>query len=396
MAKSGAAEKVNYRELEESWLISTYEKLPLTIVRGEGVHVFDDDGNKYLDFYGGHAVASVGHCHPEVVKAISDQAGKLIFYSNVVFNDQRAEAGKALCQAAYPNSKGVFFCNSGTEANETALKIARRATGRSRIIATTTGFHGRTIGSLSVTGSEKLRNTFPDNLDKLTEFIPFGDYDQLERAMNKDVAAVILEPVQSTGGVRVATRRYYDQVRELCSGSGAALIFDEVQTALGRTGAPMAGMHWGVEPEIATCAKAIAGGVPCGAVILSEAIKGAPAPGEHGSTFGGGPLAMAALRATVNIITRDKLHERAREMEQEIRDRLGGISCVRAVKGKGLLLGVDLDRDAKPVVEALIKKGVIVGTSGPKDQIRLLPPLTITSENVRELGKALGEVAKGK
>lgn len=158
----------------------------------------------------------------------------------------------------------------------------------------------------------------------------------------------------------------------------------------------MAGMHWGVEPEIATCAKAIAGGVPCGAVILSEAIKGAPAPGEHGSTFGGGPLAMAALRATVNIITRDKLHERAREMEQEIRDRLGGISCVRAVKGKGLLLGVDLDRDAKPVVEALIKKGVIVGTSGPKDQIRLLPPLTITSENVRELGKALGEVAKGK
>ncbi len=390
------AAKTNWREMEETWLLGTYEKLPLTIVKGEGVHVWDDDGNKYIDFYGGHAVASVGHCHPEVVKAISDQAGKLIFYSNVVFNDVRADAGRILCQNAYPHSKGVFFCNSGTEANETALKIARRATGRSRVIATSTGFHGRTIGSLSVTGSEKLRSTFPDNLDKLTEFVPFGDYDQLERAMTKDVAAVILEPVQSTGGVRVASRRYYDSVRELCSGSGAALIFDEVQTGFGRTGAMMAGMHWGVEPDIATTAKAVAGGVPCGAVILSEIIRNAPGPGEHGSTFGGGPLAMAALRATINIIVRDKLHERARDMEQEIRDKLGGMSLVRAVKGKGLLLGIDLDRDAKPVVEALLKKGIIVGTSGPKDQIRLLPPLTISSDNVRELAKAMADIAKGK
>ncbi len=386
----------NWREMEDTWLIGTYEKLPITVVRGEGVYIWDDAGNKYLDMYGGHAVASVGHCHPEVVKAISEQAGKLIFYSNVAYNDTRADAGRIVCQQAYPHSRGVFFCNSGTEANETALKIARRATGRSRVIATTTGFHGRTIGSLSVTGSEKLRSTFPDNLDKLTEFVPFGDYDLLERAMSQDVAAVIIEPVQSTGGVRVASRRYYDQVRELCSGSGAALIFDEVQTAFGRTGAMMAGLHWGVEPDICTTAKAVAGGVPCGVVILSEAIRGAPAPGEHGSTFGGGPLAMAALRATLNIIARDKLHERARELEQELRDRLGGFSIVRAVKGKGLFLGIDLDREAKPVIEALLKRGVIVGASGPKDQIRLLPPLTITSEHVRELARALTEVAKAK
>jgi acetylornithine/succinyldiaminopimelate/putrescine aminotransferase len=388
-----SATGVSIRDTEEKYLLGTYEKLPLALVRGEGVHVFDETGKRYLDLYGGHAVAGVGHCHKEVVAAIREQAGKLIFYSNVVYNDVRAEAGKLVCENAYPRTSGVYFCNSGAEANETALKIARRATGRPRVIATVTGFHGRTIGSLSVTGSEKLRKAFPENLDNLTDFVPFGDYEALERAMSPDVAAVILEPVQSSGGVRMAGRRYYDSVRELCSGNGCALIFDEVQTGFGRTGKMFAGLHWGVEPDIATCAKAAAGGVPIGLVLLSEAIRGAPAPGEHGSTFGGGMLAMAALKAATQVVVRDRLWENAAAIELEIREQLSGIPMVLGIRGKGLLLGIDLNRPAKPVVLELIKRGVITGTSGPANQMRLLPPLTITAEHVRELARAMREVS---
>lgn len=385
---------MSYEELEQKYLLPTYEKLPLTIVKGEGVHVFDDKGVKYLDFYGGHAVAGTGHCHKDVVKAICDQAGKLIFYSNAVYNDQRAEAAELVIKNAYPGSRAVYFCNSGTEANETALKIARRATGRPRVISTTTGFHGRTIGSLSVTGGPKYRDPFPENIANLTDFVPFGEFEAVERALGSDVAAVIIEPVQSTGGVRVGNKRYYERLREMCSGNGCALIFDEVQTAFGRTGKMFAGIHWGVEPDICTTAKAAAGGVPIGMVILSEAIAGAPAPGEHGSTFGGGPLAMAALKANLNVVLKEKLADNAREMEMSIRDSLGAIPLIRAIKGKGLLLGLDLSRDAKTVVAELLKRKIIVGSSGPADQIRLLPPLTIQPEHVRELRSALREIAK--
>ncbi|MCC6573144.1 MAG: aminotransferase class III-fold pyridoxal phosphate-dependent enzyme [Planctomycetes bacterium] len=385
---------MSYEELEQKYLLPTYDKLPLVLVRGEGVHVYDDKGAKYLDFYGGHAVASTGHCHKDVVKAISDQAGKLIFYSNVCYNDARAEAAELVVKNAYAGSRSVFFCNSGTEANEAALKIARRATGRPRIIATTTGFHGRTIGSLSVTGGAKYRDPFPENLANLTEFVPFGEFEAVERALSPDVAAVIIEPVQSTGGVRVGNKRYYERLREMCSGNGCALIFDEVQTAFGRTGKMMAGQHWGVEPDICTTAKAAAGGVPIGMVILNEAIAGAPAPGEHASTFGGGPLAMAALKANLGVILKEKLADNAREMEMAIRDSLGANPLIRAIKGKGLLLGLDLNKDAKTVVAELLKRKIIVGSSGPADQIRLLPPLTIQPEHVRELRSALREIAK--
>ena len=380
---------MNTRETEDAYLVPTYTKLPITVVRGEDVYVWDEDGTKYLDLYAGHAVCGIGHSHPKLVKAISEQAKKLIFYSNAVYNDTRAQAAKLVCENAYPASKSVFFCNSGTEANETALKMARRATGRSRVIAMETGFHGRTIASLSVTGRQKLRDDFPDNLGNLTDFVPFGDFDMLEAMMSPEVAAIILEPITSVGGVRVASRKYYESLRELCSGNGCALIFDEVQTGFGRSGAMFAGLHWDVEPDITTTAKAAAGGFPIGMVILSDAISQAPAPGEHGCTFGGGPLAMAAVKANIEIIRDQKLVDNAAAMEVVVRDALGGIPEVLAVTGKGLLLGIELECPAKPIAAALIEQKIIVGTSDRPNQLRLLPPLTVKAEHIQQFADAL-------
>lgn len=390
---------MNLREQEDACLVPTYAKLPLSVVRGEDVWVWDDKGEKYLDLYAGHAVCGIGHSHPRLVEAIHEQAKKLIFFSNAVYNDTRAHAAQLLLENAYPNSKSVFFVNSGTEANEAAIKIARRATGRSRVIAMESGFHGRTIGSLSVTGNPKLRDDFPDNLANLTDFVPLGDFDTLEAMMSEDVAAIILEPITSVGGVRIASRKYYDSLRELCLGYGTALIFDEVQTGFGRTGEMFAGMHWGVEPDICTSAKGAAGGFPLGLVILSEAISSAPAPGEHGCTFGGGPLAMAALKANLEIIKDQGLVANAAAMELVVRDELGKIPEVKAVTGKGLLLGIELECPAKPIIRNLLEQKIIVGGCDRPGMIRLLPPLTVRPEHIKQfadgLVKALATAAQG-
>ncbi|MCB9933119.1 MAG: aminotransferase class III-fold pyridoxal phosphate-dependent enzyme [Planctomycetes bacterium] len=380
---------MNLREQEDACLVPSYTKLPISVVRGEDVWVWDDKGEKYLDLYAGHAVCGIGHSHPKLVGAIHEQAKKLIFFSNAVYNDTRAHAAKLLLENAYPNSKSVFFVNSGTEANEAAIKIARRATGRSRVIAMESGFHGRTIGSLSVTGNPKLRDDFPDNLANLTDFVPLGDFDTLEAMMSEDVAAIILEPITSVGGVRIASRKYYDSLRELCLGYGTALIFDEVQTGFGRTGEMFAGMHWGVEPDICTSAKGAAGGFPLGLVILSEAISSAPAPGEHGCTFGGGPLAMAALKANLEILKAQNLVANAAAMELVVRDELGRIPEVKAITGKGLLLGVDLECPAKPIVRNLLEQKIIVGGCDRPSMIRLLPPLTVQPEHIKQFADAL-------
>jgi acetylornithine/succinyldiaminopimelate/putrescine aminotransferase len=259
-----------------------------------------------------------------------------------------------------------------------------------------TGFHGRTLGALSVTGKQKLRDDFPENLGQFTDFVPLGDFDTLESLMGPDVAAIILEPVTSVGGVRIASRKYYDSLRELCVGNGTALIFDEVQTGFGRTGAMFAGLHWNVEPDICTTAKGAAGGFPVGMVILNEAIATAPAPGEHGCTFGGGPLAMAAVKANLEVIHELKLVQLGAKMEVVARDLLGAIPEVLAVTVKGLLLGIELDCPAKMVVESLLQQKIIVGGCDRPNMIRLLPPLTVKEEHLRyftdALAKALAHV----
>lgn len=367
-------------EMEERYLLPTYAKLPFALVRGRGSEVFDGDGNRYLDLYGGHAVTVIGHCHPRWVEAVSRQAAELGFYSNVCYHPARADAARHLIERSYAGIHQVYFANSGAEANETALKMARRHTGRSRVVAMDDGFHGRTVGALSVTGREGLRGAFPDNLDGLTDFVPLGDLTALSSINPGDTAAVIVEPVQSLAGIRIASADYYRELRTYCSEHGIVLIFDEVQTCPGRTGHWFAGTHWGVEPDLVTCAKGIGGGFPVGAVLASEAIAAAVRVGDQGSTFGGGPLAAAAVVATFEVIEKEKLIDNVVEQSRGVMERLQGYvgaGVVREVRGLGYLIGIECTVPAKEIVPKLRQKGILAGVSNEPNTFRLLPPLSV-------------------
>lgn len=382
------------RALEDAHQLKTYAKYPLAVERAQGVYVFDPAGRRYLDFYGGHAVVSTGHCHPRVVAAVQEQAAKCLFYSNVVYSGVRAEAARALASVAPGTVKHVFFCNSGAEANETALKMARKHTGRPTILAMRGGFHGRTLGALSVTGIESYRTMLPPT--EGVRFAEFGDLGEAEReAAAGDLAGVILEPVQSMRGVRMAEPGYYQGLRRLCDRTGAVLIFDEVQTGMGRTGAFFFGEHVGVVPDLITLAKGIASGVPMGAVLVAESIAERIQQGEHGTTFGGGPVACAAAKATVEVMLAERLPERAREMGRYLMERLqgGGINGFVRVRGLGLLLGVEFDRPVKPLVSAMLDRGILVGGSHDPKTTRLLPPLVVGREHCDELVAALRDAA---
>jgi len=383
---------MNSRELEDRYTLATYPKLPFALVRGAGSYVFDDAGRRYLDMYGGHAVTSLGHSHPRWVEAISRQAAQFDFYSNICYLPIRAEAAERVVRNSYPSMQGVYFCNSGAEANETALKMARKLTRRPLVVAMLEGFHGRTIAALSVTGLEKMRQAFPENLDRLTRFVPMGDLAAIESLDPSQIAAVILEPILSLGGVRLGTAEYYQGLRSWCSRHGVALIFDEVQTGNGRTGKWFVGHHWGVEPDIVTTAKAIAGGFPVGAVIANAWVGADVKSGDQGSTFGGGPMAAAAVAATYRVIEEeglvDKVARRSAAAMGRFRERIGK-SPIREVRGLGYLLGIECDLPAKEVQSRLLKQGVFVGTSNHANTFRLLPPLTVTDEEWDELFAAL-------
>jgi acetylornithine aminotransferase/acetylornithine/N-succinyldiaminopimelate aminotransferase len=345
--------------------------------------VYDSRGSKYLDLYGGHAVALTGHCHPKVVGAVKEQAEKLIFYSNVVYSSVRAEASRAIVDVAPKNMDKVFFCNSGAESNETAMKIARRFTGKKTIVAMKHGFHGRTSGALAATGLGSYRSQFSPLIEDF-RFIQFGDADALDSALGSDVAGIILEPIQSMAGVIMADDGYYHRLREICTERGVVLIFDEVQTGLGRTGSWFFGDALGVEPDIITLAKGIGGGVPIGAVLLSSHISGTIGHGEHGATFGGGPLASAALLANIRVIQQEGLVENAAAVGQYIVNGLSSVPMVNGVRGRGLLLGVELvnGRPAKEIRDALIDRGIITGTSADAQVLRILAPITLSREDV--------------
>jgi acetylornithine/N-succinyldiaminopimelate aminotransferase len=378
------------KSIEEEYQIGTYRKLPIAVERGEGVYVYDTEGKRYLDLYGGHAVALVGHCHPKVVKAVSDQARKLIFYSNAVYCGVRALASKRIVEVAPSDIDRVFFCNSGAEANETALKIARRFTKRSRVVAMKDGFHGRTIGALSATGLGHYRSDFSPVLETF-DFVRFGDEDELEKVVGSDTAAVILEPVQSMAGVEIADDRYYKMLRELCWEKDVLLIFDEIQTGFGRTGEWFFGNRIGVCPDIITLAKGIGGGIPIGAVLIHERISKTIGYGEHGSTFGGGPIASSALLATIEVIEEEGLLQNAAETGAFLQEELEKFSFVRAVKGRGLLLGIKTEIKASDLRDYLLGQGIITGTTAKPDVLRLLPPLVLTKQDTEPFLKAVGE-----
>jgi len=378
--------------LEDAVTLPTYAKPPIALVRGEGTRVWDAEGREFLDFYGGHCVALLGHCPPRVVEAIRQQAGELLFYSNAVYSPVRAEAAQALVDLAPDGLGRVFWCNSGTEANETALKLARSFTGRSRVVAFESGFHGRTLGALAVTHGDKYHAPYKDALPATT-WLPFADADAVEAELaNEDVAAVILEPMQSMAGITEAEPAFYQALREICDRTGTVLIFDEVQTGVGRTGTFTYGEHVGVTPDLITLAKSLGSGIPVGAVLVSDAIAATVKSGDQGTTFGGGMVAMAAVRATLNQIVDGGLMTRAVEIFDRLADGLRQFDGVTEVRGRGCLLGVSLDRPAKPVAVALREAGVIVGTANRADTLRLMPPVTTTDAEIDDFLARLADV----
>ncbi len=381
--------------IEEQYQVATYKKFPFVIERGADVWVYTTTGERYLDLYGGHAVVSTGHSHPRIVRAISEQAGRLIFYSNLVYNDARAHAAKKLVEIAPEPLTKVFFVNSGTEANENAMKIARMLTGRPKIISFEGGFHGRTPGSVSATGLAKYR----ENVSPLLEghvYAAFGNIDSVDTLLDEATAAVILEPIQSMGGVRMAEPQFYQALREKCDQANAMLIYDEVQTGMGRTGEHFFAGRFGVVPDMVAIAKGIASGVPMGAVLMTDAIAGEIKTGDLGTTFGGGPLACAALEATVDVIRDERLLENVRENSEYLFGELGKMFLVEEVRGLGYLIGIKFPGGtAKAVQQTLLERKILTGLSEDPSVLRLLPPLTLKRAEIDLFLDEMGRIALG-
>jgi|SRR5215469_3579983 len=368
-------------------LLPTYAPYPFPLVAGHGAEVRDADGGVWLDFYGGHCVAATGHSHPQVATALAEQARQLIFYSAAARLPVRDRAAEVLVAFAPEGLASVFFCNSGAEANESALKVAAQLTGRRRFTAFKGSFHGRTLLALSVTDSPSLKQGL-ESLIAPVDFLPFGDLDALQAADLSQSAAVILEPIQSMAGCSTAAGEWFQALAEKCRQSGAFLIFDEVQTGMGRMGAPFAAQFYGVTPDMLTLAKGIASGVPMGALLMSEAVARTLKPGDLGSTFGGGPIACAALLATLEVIHSEKLMANASRQAGRIRTGLAG-SGVSEVRGEGLLLGLRAGAKAAALKKYLQAQHILVGGSSDPEVLRLMPPLTISDAQVDRLLAAI-------
>lgn len=383
---------------EEEFQLATYKKFPFAVERGAGCWVETSDGERYLDLYGGHAVAGVGHCHPRVVEAIRGQAGSLLFYSNVVYSSVRARAAERLAGVAPAPLSKVFFCNSGTEANENAMRMARMKTGREGVVTFTGGFHGRTADAISATFLGKYRELGRPNVPGHL-CAEFGSLESVAALADETVAAVMLEPIQSVAGVRMAGPEFYRGLRRLCDERGIVLVFDEVQTGVGRTGdwffagSESAG---GVVPDVLTLAKALGSGVPVGACLVSEDVAAKIRENDLGTTFGGGMLAMAAVEATLGAIEEEGMLENIRRVERHLRERLAGAGQVSNLLGRGLLLGVEFAEPvAARVQKDLLARRIITGTSSDPRVLRLLPPLCLTNEEADLFVEALGTLAEG-
>lgn len=363
-------------------LVKSYKTLPITVERGEGCRIWDDEGNRYLDMYAGHAVAATGHCHPKVVDAISRQAARLVFYSNVVDLKIRREATALLLSHAPAGISSALFANSGAEANENALKMAVLQTGRRKIVTFEGGWHGRTLLALNVTSNEKYRRQAPYIVPEIVD-CPFGDTAALREVIDRRTAAVILEPVQSMAGCRTASAAFFQELRELTRQVGAYLIYDEVQTGIGRTGTMFfAGRH-NVVPDIISLAKGIASGVPLCANLVASHVAERVEYGQFGATYGAGPLAMAAMKATLEVISEERLLERVTEVSGYLRDALIQAGA-REVLGIGHLIGVRTHLLAADLQKRLLERRVITGSSDDPHILRLLPPLTLTLAEAEE------------
>ena len=372
-------------------LLPVYAQMPVRAVSGAGSWIVDEDGARWLDAYGGHAVASTGHSHPEVVRAIADQAARLLFYSTVLPHPNREMLAGVIARLSPDPLDRVFFCNSGAEANENAMHVARKVTGRQRIVSVSGGWHGRTVATLAVTDGEKYEAMARRAGMPLSVKVPFDDVAALERSIDGTVAALIVEPVQGMSGARDCSPAFLDAARRACDAHGALLIYDEVQCGVGRCGAFTAAEAYGVVPDLLTMAKGLGSGLPIAALVTTAAIAAQLKIGDLGSTFGGGPVPCAAALATIAVIERDDLIGNALAVGGRLRE--GALALgVPAVQGRGLLLGLRLGRPAAPAQQALFARRILVGTASDPEVIRLMPPLSFSMEEAELLLTALEEI----
>jgi acetylornithine/N-succinyldiaminopimelate aminotransferase len=390
----------DWREIESKYMMTTYKRMPVTLVRGEGSRVWDDQGREYLDFFGGHVVVSLGHCHPAVVAAVKEQAERLMHYSNVVYTVPQIELARLLIDNSCFDR--AFFCNSGAEANEAAFKLARKWAKEQRggayeVMATHNAFHGRTLATVTASGTERYKAPFTP-LPEGFVHVPFNDLGALKEATSDKTCAVILEPVQGEGGVVAAKEEYLRGVRSWCDEQNLLLILDEVQTGVGRTGALFAYQHYRIEPDVMTLAKGLGGGFPIGAVLAKERCA-VFVPGDHGTTFGGNPLATHVAHAVVKyMIDHDIPAQAAKKgelLERRLRTLHDACDSIEDVRGKGMLWAIELRREiAEELMLACLREGLIVNNVRT-NALRVSPALTISEEEleegVRRLGKVLSE-----
>lgn len=386
------------RQDADRYLMNTYARLPISVVRGRGSKVYDLEGREYLDFVAGIAVSVLGHGHPDVIAAIQKQAQHLLHASNLYYTEPQTKLAKMLVRHSFADR--VFFCNSGAEANEAAIKLARRYAHRKygaeryEIIAMLQSFHGRTMATLSATGQEKVQKGFEPLLPGFTH-VPFNNLSAVEQAVSGKTAAILLEPVQGEGGVRVADKSYLKGLRELCRQKDILLIFDEVQTGIGRTGTLFAYEQLGVAPDIMTLGKGLGGGLPIGACLATEAAAAAFEPGSHASTFGGNPVCCAAGLAVLRALIEGRVLDHGRRMGdylahglQDMKDRL---PIVKEARGLGLLQGLELTVDGKPVVTDCLARGLLINCTADR-VLRFIPPLIISQADIDRLLDLLNQV----
>jgi len=379
---------------EEQYLGNLYQRFPVTIEKGLGSHVWDTDSNEYIDCMGGYGVALVGHRNERVVNAIKSQIEKVITVHSSFYNKTREEFLQSLIDVAPAGLSQVHLNNSGAESVEAGIKFARKFTGRKGMVAMKGSYHGKSMGALSLTFNPKYREAFKPLVDTVS-FSPYGDIDALQTTVDKDTAFVILEPIQGESGIHVPPDGFLQDVRKICDENGSLLIFDEIQSGLGRTGSMWASEHWKTIPDIMCLAKGIAGGVPMGATLVKPDILSVMKKGEHSSTFGGNPLACAAGTATLQALTQDGLIKNAENMGEKFLRGLNELkskhNIIREVRGKGLMIGVELKFEVKDILMEGIKKGLLLLYSG-RNILRLLPPLVISEEDVTKSLQVLDEL----
>jgi len=384
-------------KLTERYIAHTYKRQPIVLVKGRGMFVWDSHGKRYLDFVGGVAVCSLGHCHPALTKALFTQAKKLVHVSNLYYIQPQAELAALLAQIVPKSIEKFFFCNSGAEAVEGAFKLAVKHTKRQRIVAMEGSFHGRTVATVGATWKTAYREPFNAIIPQIFDFVPFDDLDAAERAIGEQTVAVIVEPIQGEGGVNVPSDDYLPGLRKLCDKHDVLLICDEIQTGMGRTGKWFACQHWGVEPDEITMAKALGGGFPIGCMGAKAEVMNSFTLGDHASTFGGNPLACAAAKAVVQTTQKLKLPQRAAKTGEYFKKRLKELAdqhrCVQDVRGLGLILGMELatKQAAEDAVVKARERGFLINCAADK-VLRFVPPLIVERGQIDQLVEALDKI----